>query len=60
LDICWAVLHEHYRLVRMLDGANKFSNPHSGIRRRVSKGLDPVNCSIDFDDGDSTDDEVDE
>ncbi len=38
----------------------KFSNPHSGIRRRVTKGLDPVNYSIDFDDGDSSDDEVDE
>jgi hypothetical protein len=60
LDICWAVLHEHYRLIRMEEGGNKICNPHSGIRRRVSKGLDPVNCSIDFDDGDSTDDEVDE
>ena len=60
LDNCWAVLHEHYRLVRMMEGGNKFPNPHSGIRRRVSKGLDPVNYSIDFDDGDSDDDEVDE
>ena len=39
---------------------NKFRYPLSGIRRRVSKGLDPVNYRIDFDDGDSTSDEVDE
>jgi hypothetical protein len=60
LDNCWAVLHEHYRLIRMMEGGNNFPNPHSGIRRRVSKGLDPVNYSIDFDDGESTNDEVDE
>jgi len=60
LDSCWAVLHENYRLIRMDDGGNKFPYPHSGIRRRVSKGLDPVNYSIDFDDGVSSDDELDE
>ena len=60
LDNCWAVLHEHYRLIRMCEGGNNFSNPHSGIRRRVPTGLDPVNYSIDFDDGDTTDNEVDE
>ena len=38
----------------------KFPDPRCGIRRRVSKVLDPVNCSIDFDDSDSSDDEVDE
>ena len=38
----------------------KFSDSRCGIRRRVAKGLDPVNYSIDFDDGDSSDDEVDE
>ena len=60
LDSCWAVLHEHYRLIRMEDGGNTYCNPHAGIRRRVSKGLDPVNYSIDFDDGADTDDEVEE
>lgn len=59
LDNCWAVLHEHYRLIWMEEGGNKYSNPHSGIRRRVSNGLDPVNYSIDFLDSDSDDDEVD-
>ena len=56
LDSCWAVLHEHYRLIRMEDGGNTYCNPHAGIRHRVSKGLDPVNYSIDFDDGDDADD----
>jgi len=60
LNSCWAVLHKHYRLIRMEDGGNKYSNPHAGIRHRVSKGLDPVNYSIDFDYGADTDDEVEE
>ena len=60
LDSCWAVLHEHYRLIRMEDGGNTYCNPHAGIRCRVSKGLDPVNYSIDFDDVADTDDEVEE
>jgi hypothetical protein len=41
----------------MCDGGNKICDPHFGIRRRVTAGLDPVNYSIDFDDGFSTDDE---
>jgi hypothetical protein len=60
LDNCWAVLHEHYRLIRMDNGGNKFPDPHCGIRRRVAKGLDPVNYGIDFDDDRSSDNEVDE
>lgn len=57
LDSCWAVLHEHYRSIRMCEGGNKYCDPHCGIRRRVAKGLDPVNYSIHFDDGYDTDDE---
>jgi hypothetical protein len=57
LDNCWGVLHENYRLIRMCDGGNKYCDPHCGIRRRVTAGLDPVNYSIDFDDGFSSDDE---
>ncbi len=60
LDNCWAVLHENYRLIRMHDGGNNFLSAHSGIRRRVSQGLDPVNYSIDFDDGADTGDEVED
>lgn len=60
LDNCWGVLHEHYRLIKMCDGGNKYCDPHCGIRRRVAAGLDPVNYSIHFDDGESSDDEVDE
>jgi hypothetical protein len=57
LDNCWGVLHENYRLICMCDGGNKICDPHCGIRRRVTVGLDPVNYSIDFDHGFSTDDE---
>ena len=60
LDNCWAVLHEHYRLIRMCEGGNIYPDPHCGIRRRVAAGLDPVNYSIHFDDGYDTDDEVEE
>ncbi len=51
------MLHEKYRLIRMCDGGNKICGPRCGICRRVTVGLDPVNYSIDFDDGLSTDDE---
>ena len=37
-----------------------FCDPGRRVRRQVSKGWDSVNYSIDFDDGDSTNDEVDE
>ena len=39
---------------------NKICYPGSGVGSRVSKILDPVNYSIDFDDGESTVDEVEE
>ena len=51
LDNCFAVLHEHYRSIRMCEGGNKYPDPHCGIRRRVAAGEDPVNYSIHFDDG---------
>ena len=38
---------------------NKIRYPLSGIRRRVAKGLDPVNYSIDLEDSDSPDDKID-
>ena len=60
LDHCWAVLHEHYRLIRRDNGGNKFSYPHCGMRHRVAKGLDSVDYSIDFVDDSDTDDVVDE
>ena len=58
--IMYSHKHEHYRLVRMLDGGNKYPDPHCGIRRRVSRGLDPCNYSIYFDDGYDSDDEVED
>ena len=58
LTICFAVLLEHYRSILMCEGGNKYSDPHCGIRRRVSRGLDPCNYSIHFDDGYDSDDEV--
>lgn len=58
LTSCFAVLLEHYRSILMCDGGNKYPDPHCGIRRRVAKGLDPCNYSINFDDGYDTDDEV--
>ena len=60
LNSCFAVLLEHYRSILMCDGGNKYSDPRCGIRRRVAKGLDLCNYSINFDDGYDTDDEIDE
>jgi hypothetical protein len=57
LNSCWAVLHEYYRSIVMCHGGNKYSDPHAGIRRRVAKGLDPVNYSIHFDYGYDTNNE---
>lgn len=52
-----STVDKHYRLIRICEGGNKFPNPHCGIRRRVTKGLDPVNYSIHFDDGYDTEDD---
>jgi hypothetical protein len=51
LEHCCAMLHEHYRSISMCDGGNKYPDPHCGIRRRVARGLDPVNYSVHIDDG---------
>jgi hypothetical protein len=59
LEHCWAVLHEHYHLIRMFDGGNKYPDPHCGIHHRVAAGKDPVNYSIHFDEGYDTEDEED-
>jgi hypothetical protein len=44
----------------MSEGGNKYPDPHCGIRRRVSRGLDPCNYSINFDDGYNSDDEIED
>ncbi len=60
LTNCFAVLLEHYRSILMCEGGNKYPDPHCGIRRRVSRGLDPCNYSINVDDGYNSDDEIED